>query len=179
MAEVFDTKVTNVYILQAGDLCKVGVSVNVGSRMASLQADARKLTPAPLSVAAVFTPLVGRAFDIESRAHKALAKKRVKGEWFRVRCDDAEAAITRPYLIDHGCWDDPDWAPRATRRQLRDYMEKPVTVEHLVDPVRLRSENYVYTRAQGERLGIPYEHTDDMTPVVPAPAHPTHPDWRD
>ena len=95
--ELFDDSIMKVYVMSCGDAVKVGISKNVGHRMAILRYEGSKNLGNDLKVRAVFTPEdVTKARKIESRAHHALSGTRILGhsEWFKTTVDSAINAIT-------------------------------------------------------------------------------------
>ncbi len=69
---------------------KIGYAANVKKRLASLQTG----SPHELIVLWEFTGLTeAEARKIERAAHKALADKRLKGEWFDATLDEAIEAV--------------------------------------------------------------------------------------
>lgn len=78
----------NIYIITAGEACKIGVAKDVDNRLAAL----RTGSPSPLEVQHTMRCKNSRvAYKIESISHKILAHKRLEGEWFK--CTPMEAVI--------------------------------------------------------------------------------------
>lgn len=78
----------NIYIISAGDACKVGVAKDVENRIVAL----RTGSPHPLTVQHTMRCKNSRvAYKIENICHRILADKRLEGEWFA--CTPIEAVI--------------------------------------------------------------------------------------
>lgn len=81
-----------VYLLQAGGAIKIGIAVNIGARVLSLQSG----NPLPLSV-------IGRrkfastllALEAERELHALFSDRRAQGEWFWIEPQDAIGALER------------------------------------------------------------------------------------
>lgn len=78
----------NIYIISAGDACKIGVAKDVENRIVAL----RTGSPHPLTVQHTMRCKNSRvAYKIEHLCHRVLADKRLEGEWFA--CTPMEAVI--------------------------------------------------------------------------------------
>jgi hypothetical protein len=75
-----DTRGSTVYLIEAGEHYKVGITTDLVERLASINGG---LPHAPAAVVAVRAG--GR--ELEARLHHALDHRRVKGEWFN-KCDE-------------------------------------------------------------------------------------------
>lgn len=79
----------NLYLLnlEGTRFCKIGVAADVQKRVAYIQTG----SPISVIVAAVFaTPY---ALEVERAAHRYLADRKVRGEWFNILPIEAEAVI--------------------------------------------------------------------------------------
>lgn len=76
-----------VYVIADKDHCKIGITGKVSRRLATLQAsNAEKLF-------LVFAERVDDCWSVEQAAHKSLARKRKRGEWFACTPGEAVAAV--------------------------------------------------------------------------------------
>ena len=82
-----------VYVMGCADAecIKIGIAKDVGRRLALLQSGN------PLEIKAVYSRGFDdkRASQVERSAHRHFKSKRIRGEWFRVSPNDAEAFIAR------------------------------------------------------------------------------------
>ena len=88
----------SLYVIGAEDgPLKIGISTDVGGRLAALQSHS------PHALVAHHQAQPGDARLVERVAHQLLAAKRVRGEWFDVSIDDAVAAINQAIaLVESG-----------------------------------------------------------------------------
>lgn len=73
-----DTRPVNVYIIQAGEMVKIGKAVNVEKRLRSLQT----ASPVVLHLVRAIESDDGNRLELE--LHRRFAKYRENGEWFRL-----------------------------------------------------------------------------------------------
>lgn len=84
-----------LYVIQAGEFVKIGISRNVQARLAELQTG----NPLPLAILDAFE--FADAEQVERALHQRFANARVQGEWFRLTAEDLEALadICRSYRL--------------------------------------------------------------------------------
>lgn len=94
-----------VYIITAGEFCKIGVTGNLKKRLKQYRIHC------PLEVQMAFVQGVhpGDVFKLESAVHDLLQDKRTHGEWFLVKLDAAAEAVNKarkalglPRHAEHG-----------------------------------------------------------------------------
>lgn len=69
-----------VYVVRAGEFCKIGKAKNARNRVARLRL--------PFEHEIVLTAAVGNRHEAERRLHQRFAAQRANGEWFRLTDDD-------------------------------------------------------------------------------------------
>lgn len=96
-SELFDLQLalsagtsTNVYVISGGPkLHKIGVARNVDARLRVLQS----ASTANLKATHAEPVHAQDGFVVENRAHRLLASRRVRGEWFEVESETAKLAV--------------------------------------------------------------------------------------
>lgn len=79
-----------VYVIQDGEFCKIGNANNVDKRFSDISVS----NPRPLTIASRFRFTdKGMAQAIETRTHRRLVDKNIRGEWYLVDPDAACDAI--------------------------------------------------------------------------------------
>lgn len=109
-----------VYVIGAEDgPQKIGIASDPENRLTIFQTG----NPAALKVSAALPISRDKAFAVESYAHRLLAHKRVRGEWFNVSPADAAKAVRMAFaaVLDQKPAEDSDQtaAPAITKNQMR------------------------------------------------------------
>jgi hypothetical protein len=86
----------SVYVMQAGEYCKIGISHRGETRKREIQIG----TPVLISNE-YFTELIANPHKVEKLVHNALKKYRSSGEWFRITFDEAVKTVKR-LVAEHG-----------------------------------------------------------------------------
>lgn len=73
-----------VYLIRAGDLCKIGMTISVESRLSSLQSS----SSLPIELLHVIETT--DMDTTETALHEKFQNKRVNGEWFNLSLEDIE-----------------------------------------------------------------------------------------
>ena len=76
-----------LYLMQDGNLYKIGITNNLNKRYKTF------LTSNPnIQIIAQSNP-ISFAFQLEQKLHSILKKKRIHGEWFRLNSDDLDQIL--------------------------------------------------------------------------------------
>lgn len=85
-----------VYLLQAGDLFKIGITRgSVKNRIKQLS------TGNPINITIVSTYESDKASKVESVLHNTFKSKKVKGEWFKLEDDDIKKFTSLCEVIEN------------------------------------------------------------------------------
>lgn len=80
-----------VYVVEdiedGGGICKIGSALNTKYRLNAIQSCNWRLLTMRYRI------VVNQRFDVENRVHHALLNQRIRGEWFRIRPEDARDTI--------------------------------------------------------------------------------------
>lgn len=80
---------TFVYVLEAGEYCKVGLTQNFQRRLMEYSTHC----PLPVRCAILLEVRTEYGLWLERAIHRQLSEYRVRGEWFRVTVDRAREAL--------------------------------------------------------------------------------------
>jgi hypothetical protein len=84
-----------VYLIDGGDLHKIGRSTNVAQRLTQLQMS----SPVVLKVVCLLETVCMQ--QLEQQLHRAFKARRVYGEWFRLSLDDIAEIVQHPLSDKH------------------------------------------------------------------------------
>lgn len=78
---------SNIYFIQSGEFVKIGIAIDVETRMALFQIGN------PIKLILIKAFVTERAYQEESDLHLIFDKYRVYGEWFRINSGDLKTVI--------------------------------------------------------------------------------------